>query len=214
MDAARLTVRRATVDDLSGLKELWTRARLQVLDLERRLTDFQLVVSSDSDLLAAVGLRVEGSQGWMYGEAFAQPDDQDTFRQLLWDRVLTLARNHGLARLWTTELAPFWHQVAEFKPAESQDLKRLPVVFGASHQRWQALRLRDEDHKTFSLEQEFELFQQSSRSSMNRVMSQAETLRWVAYGVAGVVTAALVSLAIYLVIRWAGEGGAGRSRRP
>src|SRR5256886_8983337 len=36
MNASELTVRRATVDDLDGLKQLWERARLQVLDLEKR----------------------------------------------------------------------------------------------------------------------------------------------------------------------------------
>src|SRR5438046_7014520 len=54
MNASELTVRRATVDDLNGLKQLWERARLQVLDLERRLTEFQLLVSNESDLLGAI----------------------------------------------------------------------------------------------------------------------------------------------------------------
>src|SRR5207302_5432031 len=56
MNASEPTVRRATVDDLNGLKQLWERARLQVLDLERRLTEFQLIVSDESDLLGTIGL--------------------------------------------------------------------------------------------------------------------------------------------------------------
>ena len=34
MNSPEYTARRATVDDLSGLKILWERARFQVLDLE------------------------------------------------------------------------------------------------------------------------------------------------------------------------------------
>jgi N-acetylglutamate synthase-like GNAT family acetyltransferase len=213
MDPARFFVRRATVDDLSGLKELWTRAHLQVLDLEKRLTDFQLVVSEESDLMAAVALRVEAGQGLLHSEAFAGPEDQDSLRQLLWARVITLARNHGLSQLWTSELAPFWHQVAEFQGAEQDDLKKLPDAFGQTHQRWQTLVLRSDDKRALSLDQEFELFQQYSTSSMNRMMSQAQTVRWVAYGLAGVFLAGVFGLAIYWVMRWMREGKDRRSPR-
>jgi N-acetylglutamate synthase-like GNAT family acetyltransferase len=211
MDPARFTVRRATVDDLSGLKELWNRAHLQVLDLEKRLTDFQLVVSEDSDLLAAAALRVEAGQGWLNSEAFAGPEDQDTLRQVLWERVTTLSANHGLTRLWTTESAPYWHQVAAFHPAEEADLKKLPGVFGPAHQRWQTLVLKGEDQRALTLEQEFELFQQYSQASVNQVMSQAQMVRWVAYGVAGVFLVGVFGLAIYWIMRWMREGN---TRRP
>src|SRR5439155_22788122 len=54
MNAPKYAVRRATVDDLGGLKQLWQRARLQVLDLEKRLTDFQLLSSDNADLIGAI----------------------------------------------------------------------------------------------------------------------------------------------------------------
>ena len=55
MNFPAYTMRRATVDDLGGLKLLWERARFQVLDLEKRLTEFQLVVSNEGDLIGAIG---------------------------------------------------------------------------------------------------------------------------------------------------------------
>jgi len=213
MDPARFMVRRATLDDLSGLKELWTRAHLQVLELERRLTDFQLVVSEESDLMGAVALRIEAGQGWLHSEAFAGPEGQDPLRQLLWDRVMILARNHGLTRLWTLELAPFWRQVAEFQGVEQEDLKRFPGSFGQAHMRWQTLVLRAEDQRLLSLEQELEIFQQDSRSGMNQVMSQAQVVRWVAYGVVGVFLAGIFGLAVYYGLRWMREGNVRRPRR-
>lgn len=213
MDPARFLVRRATVDDLSSLRELWTRAHLQVLDLERRLTDFQLAISPESELMAAVGLRVESGQGWLHSEAFAQPDQQDVLRQLMWGRLSTLAQNHGLTRLWTLEQAPFWHQIAQFHPAEPGELSKLPDTFGPAHQNWQTLPLRAEDQRSVSLEQEFELFRQSSRASMDDMMNQAQVLRWVAYGLAGVFLAGLVALAIFVVTRWLPASNRGRIRR-
>src|SRR2546426_9675403 len=110
MSEPQYSLRRATVDDLPGLKVLWERARLQVLDLEKRLTEFQLVVSDAGDLIGALGLHIEGKQGKLHSEAFSQPDQQDQFRPRLWERVQTVSRNHGLVRLWTQELSPFWHQ--------------------------------------------------------------------------------------------------------
>ena len=74
MNEPQYNLRRATVDDLPGLKLLWERARLQVLDLEKRLTDFQLVVSDADDLIGAIGLHIEGKQGHVHSEAFAQPE--------------------------------------------------------------------------------------------------------------------------------------------
>ena len=157
MDPARFLVRRATVDDLNGLKELWTRAGLQVLDLERHLTEFQLISSDTGDLAGALALRLDGRHGLLHSEAFTQINEQDQFRQLLWDRIAVLSRNHGLSRIWTLESAPFWRQVGEFHDAESDELTKLPASFGPAHQRWRTILLRDEEHRGISLDHEIEV---------------------------------------------------------
>lgn len=213
MNSARFLVRRATVDDLGGLKELWTRAGLQVLDLERRLTEFQLVSSLGGDLAGAIALRVEGDQGCLHSEAFTQTDEQDDFRQLLWERVKTVARNHGLARVWTLELAPFWHQAAEFREVRPEEFSKLPAAFGQAHQRWQTLVLRNEEHRGISLEREFELFQQASQASVNRVVNQTEKLRLLAYVVAGVLFIGLFGFALYATLSRRRESDARSGRR-
>src|SRR5256885_17260457 len=66
---------------------------LQVLDLEKRLTEFQLIVSDESDLLGAIGLHVEGKQGQLHSEAFTQPEQEDRFRAQLWERMQIVARS-------------------------------------------------------------------------------------------------------------------------
>jgi N-acetylglutamate synthase-like GNAT family acetyltransferase len=209
MNASDCTVRRATVDDLGGLKELWERARLQVLDLEKRLTEFQLIISDTDDLVGAIGLRIEGKQGKLHSEAFTQPEQEAQFRPLLWERIQAVSRNHGLVRLWTQELSPFWHQ-AGFADASPDALKKIPGTFGDAHGRWLTLQLKEEIVPTLSLDQEFELFQQSQRQSTEQVMAQARKLKTAAYVIGTIVLVVSILGALYVVQRVNQE----KNRRP
>jgi N-acetylglutamate synthase-like GNAT family acetyltransferase len=193
MTPPEFSVRRATVEDLGGLKQLWERSGLQVLDLEKRLTEFQLAITPAGDLLGAFGLRIAGKEGQLHSEAFTQPERAEALRPAFGERLRSLARNHGLVRLWTREEAPFWLHEG-FSEAEAELLKKLPPPFGDSRHHWLALQLRDEAVPPLSLEHEFEIFQQASRADTEEVMAQARKLRtaatviaWVALGVAVVV---------------------------
>jgi N-acetylglutamate synthase-like GNAT family acetyltransferase len=181
MDPAEYTLRRATVDDLVGLKLLWERAHLQVFDLEKRLTEFQIVVSSAGDLMGAVGLKIDGKQGLIHSEAMTQPEDEDSFRQLLWERLQIVARNHGLVRLWTQEPAPFWTHRG-FQAADAETIqKKLPPGLGDGAKPWLAVQLREESMAAISLEHEFEIFQAAQKQGSDQLMAQAEKLKKVAY---------------------------------
>ncbi len=215
MDSARCSLRRATLDDLEGLKELWGRCHLQVLDLERHLTDFQMVVTLEGDLLAAVGFRIDGGQALVHSEAFAQVGGEDELRELLWKRLGNWAQNHGLVRMWTLAGAPFWVEQADFRDAGEGDLKRLPVSFGDAGLGWKTRVLREENARAMSLEQELKIFQQQSRADMHSVMSQAQMIKGMAYGIAGMILVGVVALGAYLGLRWfqGARGGGGRRRR-
>jgi len=181
MDPAEYTLRRATVDDLVGLRILWERAHLQVFDLEKRLTEFQIAVSSTGDLMGAIGLRIDGKQGLIHSEALTQPEDEDSFRQLLWERIQIVARNHGLVRLWTEEPAPFWTHRG-FQAVDSETIKKkLPAGFGDAGKPWLALQLREESVAALSLEHEFEIFQAAQKEGSDRLMRQAQKMKTVAY---------------------------------
>lgn len=212
MDPAQCVVRRANVDDLAGLKLLWERAGLQVLDVERHLTEFQLIASLEGDLIGAVALRHEGKQGWLHSEAFVQPEHEDAFRPLLWQRVQNLARNHGLVRIWTLEEAPFWHREG-FVPADQELVKKLPRSFGSSQHHWRVLVLHDEVVDKVSLEHEFEMFQQASRASMEDVIGQARRLRSWAYTVGIGIFVVVLVLGGYLLVRWMQQSGGSPRRR-
>jgi len=187
MNEPQYSLRRATVDDLAGLKILWERSRLQVLDLEKRLTDFQLIVSDAGDLIGAIGLHIEGKQGRVHSEAFAQPEQDAKFRDQVWERVQVLARNHGLVRLWTREAAPFWIRQAGFAEASPELVEKLPASFCDTPGRWLMLQLRDENLSAISIEREFELFQVSQKQETEKLMQMGRTLKLITMVVLGIV---------------------------
>lgn len=181
MQPPGFTLRRATVDDLPALKVLWGAAGLPVIEEERHLTEFQLMLDSSGSLIGAVGLQVSGKSGRIHSETFTSPEKEERQRPVLWERLLTVARNHGLTRLWTQEASPFWHVQAGFTPATPEQLRKFPAVFGDPHAPWQTLATRDESQEVISLEKEFELFQQQQVQATEQVMRQARLLKVLAY---------------------------------
>jgi len=198
MNSPEYTARRATVDDLSGLKILWERARFQVLDLEKRLTEFQLIVSDGGDLIGALALHIEAKQGLLHSGAFAQPEQEEQFRPQLWERIQSVARNHGLNRLWTQEGAPFWLQ-AGFVEGSAETLPRLPPGFGDRQARWLTLQLKDENVAALSIEHEFELFQTAQKEETERLRRLGRTMKVTVFVVIGIVAA----IGLLVIVRMA-----------
>jgi N-acetylglutamate synthase-like GNAT family acetyltransferase len=194
MNSPSYTARRATVDDLGGLKILWERARFQVLDLEKRLTDFQLIVSDAGDLIGAIGLHIDGKQARLHSVAFTQPEQADQFRPLLWERIQSVARNHGLVRLWTQDGDPFWLQ-AGFADALPETLK-IPPGFSAIPGSWRTLRLKEDNVAVMSLEHEFELFQTAQKGQTEELLRLGRTMKTTVFVMLGLL--AVVGL-VFLV---------------
>jgi N-acetylglutamate synthase-like GNAT family acetyltransferase len=200
MNSPEYTVRRATVDDLDGLKQLWEWARLQVLDLEKRLTEFQLVVSQEGDLLGAQGLHIEGKLGKLHSEAFTRPEQEEQFRALMWERIQVVARNHGLVRLWTQQKSPFWQQ-AGFAEASPELLKKLPPGFGDLAEPWLTLQLKEESASALSIEHEFELFQTAQKEETERLLRLGRTMKFTVIAVIGTGVVVTLFFVIKLVIK-------------
>jgi len=198
MNSPEYTARRATVDDLSGLKILWERARFQVLDLEKRLTEFQLIVSDAGDLIGALALHIEAKQGLLHSGAFAQPEQEEQFRPQLWERIQSVARNHGLNRLWTQEGASFWLQ-AGFVEGSAETLPRLPPGFGDRQARWLTLQLKDENVAALSIEHEFELFQTAQKEETERLRRLGRTMKVTVFVVIGIVA----TIGLLVIVRMA-----------
>jgi N-acetylglutamate synthase-like GNAT family acetyltransferase len=181
MNVSNFQVRRATVDDLVPLRRLWQQAQLPVAELEKRLTEFQVVETADGDLLGAVGLRIQKGHGHVHSEVYRNPDQADELRGRLWERLLSLARNHGLMRLWLENGASMFWLEHGFEVAGSELQKSLPDSFGTREgQNWLTLTLRQETEAGELLEQEFAIFRESQRQETAHVARRAQFLRWLA----------------------------------
>ncbi len=187
-------VRRATVEDVPKLVELWKAEQLPWPELEKRFKEFQVAVSPDGDILGALGLQIAGPEGQLHGEAFLHEEQADALRDKLWERMRNLAGNHGLVRLWTPLAAPFWHTNGLATP-DKETIPRRPAAFGDAKLPWRVVQLREETATAVSLDKEFALFQESEKRDVQRLFHQAKVMKGIALVVA--------MLVVLLVLVWA-----------
>jgi len=178
MDVSSLVVRRATVDDLPQLIELWRQERLPWQELEKRVTEFQVADDGTGTVFGAVGLKIAHHEGQLHSEVFRQWELADQLRARFWQRVDTLAHNHALVRLWTQLSAPFWHGYG-FQPPTVEILEKFPPVFGDHSGAWTVLTLRAEPPPV-DVEKEFNLFQEAERARTEKAFAQARLLKKIA----------------------------------
>jgi N-acetylglutamate synthase-like GNAT family acetyltransferase len=190
-------VRRATVEDLPALRRLWQAAGLNAPELEKRLTEFQVVESPAGEPVGAVAIQITGKHARLHSEVFASGDQADDFRARLWKRLNAVAVNHGLVRLWTQERAPYWHQNG-FVPAAGEALQKLPPAFAGLAGDWFTRQLREETAAPPSVEHEFELFKQAQMEERAQIMKQARAVKVLA-GIVSVILLVIivVAMAVY-----------------
>jgi N-acetylglutamate synthase-like GNAT family acetyltransferase len=196
MNQSVFQVRRATVDDLGALRVLWEAMHFPAADLEKRLTEFQVAVAEDGSLLGALGMRISGRHGMLHSEAFSDFALADTLRQLLWARMQSVISNHGLARLWTQETAPFWKQNG-FQAADGETLKKLPTAWATEETDWLTVQLRDEAALEISLEKEFAKFKAEEKRNLAKALNRNRTLKFVATVLAIILAGGVVVALIY-----------------
>ena len=199
MTASTLRVRRATVEDLEKLRPLWNSMHLPVDDLERRLTEFQVVEDAEGKIAGAIGFQIGSTQGRLHSESFTDFGVADAARDLLWNRIQTLATNHGVLRLWMQEKTPFWTRLG-FKPAEAEELKKLPANWNAENAAWLTLQLKNEAVIN-AAEQELAMFMSAQKQNMDRTLQQVRTMKMLATIVAILFALLAFGAAFYLVIK-------------
>jgi len=190
-----LQIRRATVDDLPALKALWATANLPAAELESRLTDFQ-IVESHGNFAGAVAVQITRQHLRFYAEDFTDFSVADAARELFWERIQTLAANHGVFRVWTQETSPFWTHWG-FQPATAEILKRLPDEWKAHEgdpdapnpnegglgapQRsaggWLTLELKNEDAIRIALGDQFAGFMNTEKKQTAAVAARGRKLK-------------------------------------
>lgn len=172
-------VRRATVEDLPALNALWKTMNFGMLDLEKRLTEFQVAVDATGKLAGAIGYQMQGKQALIHSEGFPDFSLADTLRPLLWERLKMLAANHGTVRVWSKEDSRFWTQETLARP-DAEALEKLPANWAAQAGDWHTLKLREDVEEVLSLDKEFAMFAEAERERSRSALNQAKVLKTVA----------------------------------
>lgn len=172
---------------------------LPVAELEPRLTEFQLVEDAEGKIVGGIGFQIGANHGRLHSEGFTDFGLADTARDLLWNRVQTLCSNHGVLRLWTEEDTPFWRQLG-FKPADAEELKKLPENWNAGDSSWLTLQLKDEAAIS-AVEQELTMYMSAQKQQMLRLTQRVRTLKTLATLLAVILTIFVFGAAIYLIFR-------------
>jgi N-acetylglutamate synthase-like GNAT family acetyltransferase len=200
MNPPALRIRRATVDDLDAVKTIWDAMRFSPSDLEKRLTEFQVVVDAAGQVLGAVGIKVSGQHALLYSEGYSDFGIADSARQLFWERIQTLAANVGVFRLWTQERSPYWKNFG-FQPPNSEAMNRLPNEWKNEFDGgWLTFQLKNEDVIAAALEKKFVPFMAGEKSGTKKISERARKLNQIiiitGFGI-GIICAAIT---IYLLV--------------
>jgi N-acetylglutamate synthase-like GNAT family acetyltransferase len=197
MSATRLQARRATLEDLGALKGLWEMMRFPAGELEKQLTDFQVVSDAAGVVVGAIAFQMTQRHGRIHSESFSDFSLAEKARPLLWERIQTLCTNHGLIRLWTLEQAPFWAQKG-FQPVAATILEKLPEQWDRFKPGWQSLQLRD-DQALASLDKEFAMFVAAEKQRSEVALGQARALKTIATIIAVIIIVLIFAAAAYVL---------------
>ncbi len=197
MSLTGIHVRRATLDDVGKLTELWRTMQFPVDDLARRITEFQIAVGEDGNILGALGLHVSGKQGFIHSEGFADFGLSDDLRPALIDRLNAVAKSHGLMRIWTQETAPFYRHRG-LERADRETLAILPQALRDQPGEWLTLKLRDEIDTLISAERHFELLMAVQKEKGQRAVSNSKAIKTAARTFAVIICLLMIGAMIYL----------------
>jgi len=199
MNPSAIRIRRATTDDFQSLKSLWKSMRFPADELEKRLTEFQVIEAADGQIVGAVGLQIIGHHALLHSEGYTDFAVADASRQLFWERIQTIAAHHGVFRLWTQENSPFWVRWG-FQPATIELLERLPGEWKRSEGKWLTIQFKNEEAMA-TLEKELEAFRESGKKRAAEAAEQARTMTNLFTAMLLILGTILIGIAIYLLVR-------------
>jgi len=199
MSPTQLRVRRATTDDFQSLRSLWKAMRLPANELERRLTEFQVIETTGGQIIGAIGVEIVRQHALLHSEGYTDFSVADAARELFWERIQAIAAHHGVFRLWTLENSPFWTRWG-FQPANAETLARLPEEWKRSEEKWLTFQLKDEE-AIAALDQELAQFRESEKKRTAETLAQARTMTKTITVVVFILGIILIGVAIFLFMR-------------
>jgi N-acetylglutamate synthase-like GNAT family acetyltransferase len=195
-------VRRATLEDIGELKALWESMGYAAGELERRLTEFQVVEGPGGPVLGALGFQIAERQGRIHSEAFADFSVADSVRPLFLKRIQSLAMNHGVVRLWTQEHAPFWTHYG-FQRASAAAMEKLPAAWDRAAPDWLTFQMKDEEALA-SVDKEFAMFMASEKQRTAQTLAQAKKFKVIVTVVTFVLALGILAAAGYIYFKRGG----------
>ncbi len=164
------------MDDRQSLKALWQSMLLPAAELGKRLTEFQVVETADGKILGTIGIQILQRHAWLHSESYIDFARADEARELFWERIQTIASNHGVFRLWTRESSPFWSRLG-FRSANAKKLSDLPPEWQQARGEWFVLQLKDEEAITNALDKDFAAFMSAEKRNTERAHERARTIK-------------------------------------
>lgn len=198
VSSPEVQARRATIEDLPALQALWQRAGLPWEELEKFVTEFQVVDGDAGMLRGAIGLQRDGGEALLHSEALWEEEGGDEVRQALWARVQVLGRNQGVVRVWTLEDAPFWQGV--FRSATQEEVAGLEAAFADPEAPWRMMQLVDMARLEQMAQQQALLRGDFSGGADEKFQETVRRIRVAAYGLAVLVILMLAGFALYALM--------------
>ena len=195
-----LRIRRANEEDRGALNSIWASMRLPAEELEKRLTEFQVVENLESEIVGALGFQILRQHALLHSESYSDFAVADAARELFWERLQKLAANHGVFRVWTQERSPFWKNFG-FQPPTAEILARLPPEWENEFTGgWLTLQLKNEAVITAALEKHFAGFMAEEKKETERLSEKVRTFKTIITVLGFTIGIACIALAIYLFV--------------
>ena len=173
--------------------------RLPADELEKRLTEFQVIETAGGQIIGAIGVQIIRQHALLHSEGYMDFSMADAARQLFWERIQTIAAHHGVFRLWTQENSPFWARWG-FQPPNAETLARLPGEWKRSKEKWLTIQLKNEE-AIAALDKELAQFRESEKQRTAQTLDQARTMTKTITVIVFVIGIVLIGVAIFLFIR-------------
>ena len=168
-------------------------------ELGKRLVEFQITETADGKLLGAIGMQIVRQHARLHSEGYFDFAFADHAREMFWDRILKIASNHGVFRLWTQETSPFWSRLG-FRSAAGEKLSRLPEEWNQFKGKWFTLQLKDEEVIANALGKDFAAFISSEKRAAARVREQAQMLKTIITVIGFLIGIICLVVVFYLIL--------------
>ena len=198
MDHLAYQSRRATPEDVPALQALWQRAELPWNELESFIDEFVVVPGPEGILIAALGVMVEGQEALLHSEALMLTEDADAVREVMWKRLLNLARVAGARRVWTQEDSLYWQTIGFSKAAQPM-LAEAKASFLDPDSEWLTLSLFDPEKAQEIIKEHMALWETQRLEAATEFQQRASRTHRILWVVCGLIVG--VGLAFFFVFQ-------------